>query len=74
MVYKNVKILDICSVNSVKYLLEKKICIYDIDIFCLYFIIKYGFYICRCIIVLCRRSFDSVNKNEFIMDVFSLCM
>lgn len=53
MVYKNIKILDICSVNSVKYLLEKKIyCIYDIDIFCLYFIIKYGFYICRCIIVL----------------------
>lgn len=52
MVYKNIKILDMCSVNSVKYLLEKKICIYDIDIFCLYFIIKYGFYICRCIIVL----------------------
>lgn len=52
MVYKNIKILDICSVNSVKYILEKKICIYDIDIFCLYFIIKYGFYICRCIIVL----------------------
>lgn len=38
-----------CSANSAKYLLEKKTCIYDIDTSCLYFIIKHGFYICRCI-------------------------
>lgn len=39
-----------CSATSAKYLLEKKTyCIYDIDTSCLYFIIKHGFYICRCI-------------------------
>lgn len=45
LVHKNTKILDTCSANSAKYLLEKKTCIYDIDTACLYFIIKHGFYI-----------------------------
>lgn len=31
-------------------------------------------YYCIIFDFICRRSFDSVNKNEFIMDVFSLCM